>query len=517
MRAGTQTDEDAAHELLALVQKDSISRSAFEGFGSPPIPTIEIVWFKRALDGSIQLEGPDDAKLVRLIGQLSEQDRSVGSGSLDDQNIFILLREARGTELGVLLIVSIADAELVLSEQSQLKLTKAELRLAIHTLAGFGLAASARLDGVSPATKKTQSRSLLSKTECADLGLLRTTALATLLSKISSDDSAAHSQADRETMDRLEKNFGQPFHYWALTRRDGTQARFVSFGRTEHHPILVHAPMLLPSFDQSEVDQIVESGLRLIVPLREGAFAANAEKLDASTYRRRYFEGLLLFHELWGQGPLLNLGLVSGCIYALEWARQSPHLVKELALVSAPIKPTQDESVAGKLRRSIFSLARNNLPMVRLIISRMFRRVKSDRELHSFLLKAYSDSVADVTVLQEEGSKDSSRGFLDWRFRSSAESVIQDFVAQDSFSIESALEGISVPMQLAHGDDDPIHKIENVEALVRRTEYFNELKVFSGVGQLAYRKNLGAVMGWLSGLRSSRERHERKSVSTPLS
>lgn len=63
-------------------------------------------------------------------------------------------------------------------------ITKAELKLILQTLAGLSLQISAVRDRVSIETKKSQSKSMLSKLGYPDLGHLRAVLLASLVAQI---------------------------------------------------------------------------------------------------------------------------------------------------------------------------------------------------------------------------------------------------------------------------------------------------------------------------------------------
>ena len=62
--------------------------------------------------------------------------------------------------------------------------TKAEARLLGQALAGYSLQQAAKQDRVSIETKKSQSKSLLSKMGCPDLGHLRAVMLASLIADV---------------------------------------------------------------------------------------------------------------------------------------------------------------------------------------------------------------------------------------------------------------------------------------------------------------------------------------------
>ena len=123
-------------------------------------------------------------EIVRRLGALLDRDRNLGSGNLDREWLCILLRAPLGESAGSVFVGQRAALEQFTSQAFDHRVTRAEVQLILQTLAGQSLQISAVRDRVSIETKKSQSKSVLSKLGFPDLGNLRVVLLARLLTEV---------------------------------------------------------------------------------------------------------------------------------------------------------------------------------------------------------------------------------------------------------------------------------------------------------------------------------------------
>ncbi|MAV46939.1 MAG: hypothetical protein CMM70_03665 [Rhodospirillaceae bacterium] len=165
----------------------AIKAAAFtEAFHHPSVATdpkraygsFRFVAFTQSDDSEINIIGTEDLDLVMLIAELLDRDRSLGGGVLDDERLCVLFREPMGKRQGRLLVADRRAAEGLIRHEFGERLTGREVRLILQSLAGQSLQLSAVRDRVSIETKKSQSKSMLSKLGFPDLGHLRAVLLA---------------------------------------------------------------------------------------------------------------------------------------------------------------------------------------------------------------------------------------------------------------------------------------------------------------------------------------------------
>ena len=145
---------------------------------------LQVIEFMQTEDGDIALDEAHDFDLLHRISQLLGRDRGLGSGSLDQDWLCILLREPAAETSGAVFVGKRLALERLVQQAFEHRITRAEIQLILQTLAGLSLQLSAVRDRVSIETKKSQSKSVLSKLGFPDLGNLRVVLLARLLTEV---------------------------------------------------------------------------------------------------------------------------------------------------------------------------------------------------------------------------------------------------------------------------------------------------------------------------------------------
>ena len=173
-----QGAEGPAGELL---------RRSSAAAGPGELTASRFVEFTLSDDAVIHLSGPEDLEMVAQLSGLLDRDRSLGAGSLDEMRLYILFRAPNGPRPGIALVSARTDLEALIRREFAPRVTRAEIQLILQTLAGQSLQVSAVRDRVSIETKKSQSKSLLSKLGFPDLGHLRAILLARLVMRLRDD------------------------------------------------------------------------------------------------------------------------------------------------------------------------------------------------------------------------------------------------------------------------------------------------------------------------------------------
>ena len=145
---------------------------------------LQVIEFMQTEDGDIALDEAQDFDLLHRISKLLGRDRGLGSGSLDQDWLCVLLREPVAETSGAVFVGKRLALERLVQQAFEHRITRAEIQLILQTLAGLSLQLSAVRDRVSIETKKSQSKSVLSKLGFPDLGNLRVVLLARLLTEV---------------------------------------------------------------------------------------------------------------------------------------------------------------------------------------------------------------------------------------------------------------------------------------------------------------------------------------------
>lgn len=360
--------------------------------------------------------------------------------------------------------------------------TPVELRLIFLLVAGCDLREVAAIDGVGYETRRGQLKTVMSKLHVARQSDLVRMFLGRLLVQAGGREPAPEDMRGRQFFEVMAgPGLGQarPF---MVTGRDGRQIRVVEMGPKTGQPVIVLHPMAFPVTTAAEVQAFHDQGIRALWPVRDGALSgAGGPHLSPTQQIDACCADIASLHELFCDGPVTLLGLMSGAIYATEAARRMPERIGALGLVGTCYRPRLDGSAGGALRRGLFGLVRNNpgLMMValRLVADRMARPDQHRRMLE----RHYAGSAGDLAVIAQS-LRDGSLKILMQRFALSLASLRNDFYLQAGFDW-AALRDLPQPLHFIHGAEDPFHPVAALEDFVRRLPQ-GRLAVLEGTGQL---------------------------------
>lgn len=363
------------------------------------------------------------------------------------------------------------------------KLTAAELRLLKQIVCGMDLADAARSDGVSRETRRSQFKALSRKLGCRSQVEVVSRVLAHLLFEPARP---AHRSAGTEiTLYRdLVREFIPQARTFELTGPSGILHRFIDLGPPDGRPVAFVHPQILPDFRPQDIAVLVSHGLRLVVPLRNGAMSGAAVHLDVADHMDHACEGIELVRTHFAGESVDLLGCISGAAYAIEYARRYPERVGSLALVGAPASPNVTGAIAGRMRAGMYRLAEDNWRILSLVLDFYGRRINRPETLQQFLMGYYRSCPADMAVMEAEYAAphrgERGRGFL----TASIDSIKHDFLHQ-AFPRWQYIPKECFPIAFFHGTQDFTHPLGAVREIASRIPGASVHPVAGG-GQLLY-------------------------------
>lgn len=361
--------------------------------------------------------------------------------------------------------------------------THSELRLLKQLICGMGLSEASRKDGVSHETKRTHYKSLSRKLGVRSQNQLTNRVLTRLLFDPQPSVNDKGLQPD-EYFIELIRDFIPSARCFQLLGADGQRHRFVDIGPVSGRPVALVHPMILPDIRQDDIALMHEQGLRLIVPLRNGAMSKTPDRLSIAAHLNHACEGIELVRTHFAGEKLDLILCVSGCAYGIEYARRYPEHVRSIALVGACVQPTAGTGISGRLRKSLFALAGMNWRVYSETLIFFCQRMGQPETLRQLLLRHYRPCPADFSVVQREYTSSNGGERARKLFSASVESMTHDFYHQGSLEWEKLPCG-TFPVAFIHGDRDTVHRIEDIHALAKS---LGEVPVYtiSNAGQLLY-------------------------------
>lgn len=369
--------------------------------------------------------------------------------------------------------------------------TPVELRIIFLMVAGYELRELAAIDEVGYETRRGQLKTIMSKLHLSRQAELVRMFLGRLLVQIGGPESEpldTPHQIFFDTMNRPGLERARPF---VLTGRNGRQIRVVEMGPKTGQPVIVLHPMVFPVTTTTEVAAFHEHGIRALWPIREGALSGPAAPLGPTQQLQSSLEDIALLHEMFCDGPVTLLGLMSGATHAIEAARRMPTRIGALGLVGACYRPRTDGLASGALRRGLFSLARNNPGIMMAALRLVAERISRPASYKRLINQHYHSSPADLAVI-EQGLRDGSLESLLQRLSISLGSLRNDFFLQADFNW-SLLRELQQPVHFIHGAEDPIHPAAGIRSLLGQLPHAR-LAIMEGAGQLLLQQHFGRAL-----------------------
>lgn len=376
----------------------------------------------------------------------------------------------------------------VLNGQS---LSPSELRVLKQIIGGMDLSGAARSDGVGHETKRSQFKSLARKLASRSQTALIARVLPLLLLDPQRTECHEAQSLDDYFAEAI-REFIPSARFFHLGGTGAAQHRFVELGPLWGRPVAFIHPQILPDFRSPEIALLHEYGLRLIVPLRNGAVSRNHQRLQVAAHLDHACAGIDLVTTHFTAGRLDIIACVSGCAYAVEYARRMPDRVRSLTMVGAPVLPVTDRSIAGRLRRGLFSLGTRNWDFLTAALRLYGERIARPATFRRLLLNHYAPSLSDLAIVEAEyASRD--RGERGRKlFTSSIDSIAHDFHHQMHPRWDK-LPDDRFPTMFVHGTADFIHPLDGVNALARSMGGLT-VQPIEHAGQLLYHQHFGPVL-----------------------
>lgn len=429
-----------------------------------------------------QAEEAGDWAAAPLIQLLSEGRRHV---VLDDTAAVLLgpLPDTSDPRLGrngnAIVFLMDAVAQLLALDFPDLPLTQVEQRILFHLLAGLELRDMARLDGVGYETRRGQFKALATKLEISrqiDIVRLLLGRMLVLLGRKPQNDTE-HAIFFEETGD-TRYGGGRPF---VMLGPDGAQLRAVEVGTSHGTPVIILHPQAWPLLSAMETQALEAEGLRTLWPLRDGALAPTATALPLTTQRSRSLAAIRTTHEMFCDGPVPLVGLISGAPYAIEAALAMPERFSRLIIVGACHAPKTAGPGPGALRRGLYWIARHSPSFLGVALGLLAAQISRPGAYVRAMRNHHAESPADLAII-EQATRDRQMDRMQARYCSSIGAIRNDFLFQTTFDW-SKLSDVRIPVNFIHGAEDPVHPAPQIAALADSLPQAS-LDVIPGAGQL---------------------------------
>jgi len=362
--------------------------------------------------------------------------------------------------------------------------------LRLH-LAGIGLKDGARRDGRSVETRKRQSQQLRAAFEADDLATIGRQVAAALVLALDRFVAPPGHGIDRTLQEYVARFMPRGTRLFSLAAQDGTPVPVIDMGPAGGRPILVLHPMALPDIRPAEIAALDRLNLRLVWPLRHGTCAPGAAALPPRDHLAQALSGaqLALGVTCGGRAPVLAFAAASRV--GLDLATVAPEAVSALHVAGVCLRDGRPEAGPRRLARGVLALAARNPGLLDPVMEQIVARLRRPGVFEDFLRRQFSDSAADLAVVETDlnGPHGSAR------FRTvlleSAASARHDFLFQSDLGWDRVPPDLD--LHLHHGGEDRIHPLPLIAALADRLPGAR-LHVHPQAGQLFHHDHLTRLL-----------------------
>jgi len=363
-------------------------------------------------------------------------------------------------------------------------LTLAETTLARRLLNGTSLKDVADDTGRSVDTLRTQLKSIRRKTYTSSQQQL--VRIMTGLENLTQTSAAAPSlEADND-------------HQLAL--KDRRTLGFRIFGPDDGLPCLfIHNMLTDPRFPEMTIRNLFRHNLRLICPIRPGF--GNSDQ-DPVTIRNpdlapdRFAADMLRLLSHLGLRRVISVGYMSGAVYGFRMAQLHPDHVAGIVNISGAV-PLRDISQihAMNARQKIIALTARLTPRLLPFMLRAGIAQLDAGGVDKFLNALYRKSLPDQILTEDP----EIRTLLYEGFHQIARQGHVGFATDSHHVVRNWIrfcKGVQVPVQLLHGQEDPVVTSQSVRTFAKRMGY--EAHIYENTGQLVLHQQSSDVIRQLS-------------------
>jgi len=354
-----------------------------------------------------------------------------------------------------------------------IELSKAELRLLLQILSGSSLKEAAQIDNVTYETKRSQFKSLATRTGFRTQNEVIRNSLLVLSNHVM--DSVRTSQVDKTEKSNdaqafLELYYKGKFRFHKISVGGGEGLRVVETGPLSGDPVVFIHSQTLPHPNQFETDWLERNNVRLIIPLRSGFLDGSASAKSTVDQLLCSTDDLANTIELFCGGKAKIVAHSTGVAYAVQFATSRPEMLQELVLCAAAYLGEYDNRLIEKLVHGFISLAGRSNLILDKSYDRYIGKMSTLRGLRDVLYSAYKKSSSDMDIFNAILSHPLGHSWMFESYRLSRWSVIND-VLMGSQDVWKSASDIKIPVLFLHGASDPINAVEDARKI--QTQFKN--------------------------------------------
>ncbi|WP_075995895.1 alpha/beta fold hydrolase [Salaquimonas pukyongi] len=350
------------------------------------------------------------------------------------------------------------------------ELSDAELHLMVQILCGNSLKEAADIDGVAYETKRSQFKSLASKTDTHSQSEVVRITLATLLSYILDAVGVEAARTGSTVVDEkvfLDLYYPDTFRFHEISLEGGRTLRVADAGPVLGKPVVFVHSQTLPPPSQVKPSWLAASNTRLLIPLRHGFMQGTVQPDTAPVHLHRSAQDIADTIRLLCNGSARLVSQSTGVAYGLRAAMDAPELVEEYTIAAAAHLGDYTSGKVHKFVSAMKKLASSNNLVLEKTYDQYLRRMSTPAGFRKLLQSTYKNSEIDVQTFNDIIDNPLIYSWIFETYRLSRWSVIRD-VTLGNLDIWAGVDSLKCRVTFVHGAFDPINPLDAAKAVSER-------------------------------------------------
>ncbi len=424
------------------------------------------------------------------ISRLVDDGGSNYIGNLSGELCVLCINQPVGKPQGRLILLGIDLIASVIPEIfPDTRLTRSELRVLLQLMIGYSLKEAAQVDNVSYETKRSQLKAVFVKTGTNKQAAITSILLSHILINFGSDYSRDDKDDAHEVFYRYHREcLPAKSRRHVVVNDDGSHIRMLDFGSISGMPVISPHHLGLVYMTDEENELFETLGIRLIVPLRNGALGPLDPLMLTEQHLRHAMDGIRLAQNMFCGGKANILAPLSSCFYALHYAHCYPDAVDNLIFVGASYKTLRKQSSAERFRTYLHGIAMGNRWLMPKFLQYLAQQTENSTLVRTMFDKSYADSPADLKVIEKDFADPRSSHAFELKIRYSLISIQHDLYYQALQDWSQIHDLRAINIHFIHGVDDRLHPYVGIEQLVNTLANAKAYPI-EGAGSFIYHDN----------------------------
>ncbi len=379
----------------------------------------------------------------------------------------LIIRSIRADIIRLVYIDHQSTMALLQDVVPNIELTNAELHLLMQILSGFTLKDAAKADHVSYETKRSQFKSLASRTGFRTQSeVIRMSLMALNAQVLDSVDSAHTGQIEESkgVQEFFDLYYPKIFRYHRISINPEHTLRVIDAGPITGKPIIFAHSQTLPPPNQFNTDWLSENNIRLLIPLREGFLQRIQVERSNTEHLERGATDLEDTINMFCGGVAKVVANSCGTAYAIEIAKRNPELFESLTITTLPYLGKYASGPIDNVVSGFKNLALKSKLILDKTYTRYVKKMSTAKGMLEVLSSAYKQSPSDMKIFSEIIHDPIGHSWMYESYRLSQQSVTNDIILGGT-NIWEGTQKLKVPNLCIHGVTDPINSISDARKI----------------------------------------------------